>query len=132
MFLGCLLYVFGPLLAIFGFFVAKKSQNIILAMGAYVGIILPSRDDIFVVFVLMDIAMTVSPYMKVIKACNRESLTNSLCFLDYGSSFVWTIAILLSSSWWMIVKPLRGVFPFIIPFSVLFQEISRYAIWKLY
>ena len=35
MFLGCVLFVFGPLLAIFGFFVAKKSQNIILAMGAY-------------------------------------------------------------------------------------------------
>lgn len=36
LFFGCLIWVFGPLLALFIIFVAKKAQNVILSMGRYV------------------------------------------------------------------------------------------------
>jgi len=39
LFVGCLLYVFGPILAVFVSFVGKKSQNIILSMGRFVCIL---------------------------------------------------------------------------------------------
>lgn len=38
LFLGCLLYVFGPLLIIFVAFVSQKAQNVILSMGRFVSL----------------------------------------------------------------------------------------------
>jgi len=55
-----------------------------------------------------------------------------LIILTIGSSFFWLISILLASIWWKIISPFQSVYYWIIPWSVLFQELIRFAFYKLY
>lgn len=48
-----------------------------------------------------------------------------------AASFFWLLSLLLSSLWWFIVVPLRGQLAFGLVFSVLFQEVFRYLIYKI-
>ncbi|XP_071794912.1 gamma-secretase subunit Aph-1-like [Asterias amurensis] len=45
--------------------------------------------------------------------------------------FFWLIALLLSSIWWFAIVPLREELAFALTFSVLFQELLRFAYFKL-
>jgi len=55
-----------------------------------------------------------------------------LIILTIGSSFFWLLSILLASIWWKIIAPLQNNYYWIIPWSVLFQEITRFGFYKLY
>jgi len=55
-----------------------------------------------------------------------------LIILTIGSSFFWLISILLASIWWSIISPLQNVYYWIIPWSVLFQELTRFGFYQLY
>eukprot|EP01113_Clastostelium_recurvatum_P028098 TRINITY_DN3401_c0_g2_i4.p1 TRINITY_DN3401_c0_g2~~TRINITY_DN3401_c0_g2_i4.p1 ORF type:complete len:291 (+),score=69.24 TRINITY_DN3401_c0_g2_i4:56-928(+) len=57
---------------------------------------------------------------------------NQLIILTIGGSFFWLLSILVASLWWFIIPPLRTTFAFVIPFSVLFQELGRYAFYRLF
>lgn len=48
-----------------------------------------------------------------------------------AASFFWLLSLLLSSLWWFMVVPLRGQLAFGLVFSVLFQEVFRYLIYKI-
>jgi len=75
------LIVYAPLLALFIFFISKKSQLVILAIG---------------------------------------------------SGFFWLISILVASMFWFSIPPLKGIYPFVIPCTVLFQELFRWIFYKIY
>jgi len=55
-----------------------------------------------------------------------------LIILTIGSSFFWLVSILLASIWWKIIAPLQTVYYWIVPWSVIFQELTRFAFYKLY
>uniref|UniRef100_A0A1Y1LK71 Gamma-secretase subunit Aph-1 n=1 Tax=Photinus pyralis TaxID=7054 RepID=A0A1Y1LK71_PHOPY len=48
-----------------------------------------------------------------------------------AASFFWLLSLLISSLWWFAVVPLRGQLAFGLVFSVIFQEIFRYLIYKI-
>lgn len=48
-----------------------------------------------------------------------------------ASAFFWLISLLISSIWWMIVSPLKTQLAFGMSFSVIFQELFRFAYYKL-
>lgn len=48
-----------------------------------------------------------------------------------ASAFFWLISLLISSIWWTIVSPLKTQLAFGITFSVIFQELLRFAYYKL-
>ncbi|XP_063934400.1 gamma-secretase subunit Aph-1 [Zophobas morio] len=48
-----------------------------------------------------------------------------------AAAFFWLVSLLLSSLWWYTVIPLRKDLAFGVVFSVLFQEIFRYIIYKI-
>ncbi|XP_028399771.1 gamma-secretase subunit Aph-1-like [Dendronephthya gigantea] len=48
-----------------------------------------------------------------------------------SSAFFWLLSLLLSSIWWTIVSPLKKDLAFGVAFSVLFQELLRYAFFLL-
>lgn len=55
-----------------------------------------------------------------------------LVVLMVGSSFFWLLSILFTSIVWYILVPLRTYYWFIVPFAVLFQEVTRWAFYQLY
>jgi len=60
------------------------------------------------------------------------SRNNQLIILTIGGAFFWLLSILVASIWWYIIPPLRHSYWFVIPFSVLFQELGRYVFYRLY
>lgn len=48
-----------------------------------------------------------------------------------AAAFFWLLSLLLSSMWWFAVAPLRKQLAFGMVFSVIFQEIFRYLIYKI-
>lgn len=48
-----------------------------------------------------------------------------------SSAFFWLLSLLTASIWWTIVTPLKKNLAFSLFFSVLFQELFRYACWAL-
>uniref|UniRef100_A0A1B0DJM2 Gamma-secretase subunit Aph-1 n=1 Tax=Phlebotomus papatasi TaxID=29031 RepID=A0A1B0DJM2_PHLPP len=48
-----------------------------------------------------------------------------------AAAFFWLVALLLSSLIWFAVVPLRGYLAFGLVFSVLFQEVFRFVIYKI-
>jgi anterior pharynx defective protein 1 len=58
--------------------------------------------------------------------------SSQLVILSLGSAFFWLISILLTSIFWYIIPPLKTTYAFIIPFSVLFQEVFRWLFWLIY
>lgn len=48
-----------------------------------------------------------------------------------AAAFFWLLSLLLSSLWWFIVAPLRKQLIFGLVFSVIFQEVFRYMIYKI-
>lgn len=48
-----------------------------------------------------------------------------------SSAFFWLLSLLISSIWWTIVSPLKTQLAFGVAFSVLFQELFRYAFFVL-
>lgn len=48
-----------------------------------------------------------------------------------AAAFFWLLSLLTSSFWWFIVVPLRKELAFGLVFSVIFQEIFRYLIYKI-
>lgn len=48
-----------------------------------------------------------------------------------ASAFFWLLSLLLSSIWWTVVSPLKKYLAFGITFSVLFQELFRFAFYKI-
>jgi len=55
-----------------------------------------------------------------------------LVILTIGSSFFWLLGILLSSIWWTIIPALRYQFWWTVFWSVLMQELARFAFYKVY
>lgn len=53
-------------------------------------------------------------------------------FLRLFSAFFWLIALAVSSLLWFAVVPLREQLMFSVPFAVVFQEMSRYALYRLF
>ena len=47
------------------------------------------------------------------------------------SAFFWLLSLLISSIWWMVVSPLKTQLAFGMSFSVIFQELFRFAYYKL-
>jgi len=47
------------------------------------------------------------------------------------SAFFWLLSLLLSSILWRVVTPLQDVLVFSVMFSVVFQELFRFAFWKV-
>ncbi|EDO39639.1 predicted protein [Nematostella vectensis] len=48
-----------------------------------------------------------------------------------ASAFFWLLSLLISSIWWMVVSPLKDELAFGMTFSVLFQELFRFAYFKI-
>lgn len=48
-----------------------------------------------------------------------------------AAAFFWLLSLLLSSMWWFIVAPLRQQLAFGLVFSIIFQEMYRYVIYKI-
>nr|QEV81512.1 Aph1 [Locusta migratoria] len=48
-----------------------------------------------------------------------------------ASAFFWLLSLLISSLWWFIVVPLKSKLAFGLVFSVFFQEVFRFLIYKL-
>jgi hypothetical protein len=55
-----------------------------------------------------------------------------LVVISIGASFFWLLSIFATSILWFSVVPLRWRFAFILPFSVLFQEGSRWLFYHIF